>query len=128
MLKRKQLPDAVFCYNDLAAVGKIHSLLANNPRVPEDVAVIGCGNLILSPYLEVPLSSIDQSPQQQEEEAANLALSLIARTAKSISRHLLVQPKLILRKSTLEDVYQSGMEVLSPHSRRAEPRVARSLR
>ena len=58
LLKLKKRPDAVFCYNDLTAVGAIRCLLANKLRVPEDVAVIGCGNLLLSSYLEVPLSSI----------------------------------------------------------------------
>jgi LacI family transcriptional regulator len=101
LLQLKRPPDAVFCYNDLTAVGAIRCLLANNLRVPEDVAVIGCGNILLSSYLEVPLSSIDQSPQQQGEEAANLALSLIAHRSKPPAKSLLVKPKLIARKSTL---------------------------
>jgi LacI family transcriptional regulator len=91
----------VFCYNDLTAVGAIRCLLANKLRVPEDVAVIGCGNLLLSSYLEVPLSSIDQSPQQQGEEAASMALSLIEGKTKSAPKYLLLKPKLIARQSTL---------------------------
>ena len=61
LLELRRRPDAVFCYNDLTAVGAIRCLLAKKLRVPEDVAVIGCGDLRLSSYLEVPLSSIDQS-------------------------------------------------------------------
>jgi len=101
LLKLKQIPDAVFCYNDLTAVGAIRCLLTNGLRVPEDVAVIGCGNLRLSAYLEVPLSSVDQSPQQQGEEAAHLAMSVIAGTQKNREKQLLVEPKLILRDSTV---------------------------
>jgi LacI family transcriptional regulator len=101
LLKLKQRPDAVFCYNDLTAVGAIRCLLNNKLRVPEDVAVIGCGNLRLSAYLEVPLSSIDQSPQQQGEAAANLALSVIAGKQERRPKHLLVEPKLIARDSTI---------------------------
>jgi LacI family transcriptional regulator len=101
LLKLKRLPDAVFCYNDLTAVGAIRCLRANNLRVPEDVAVIGCGNLRLSEYLEVPLSTIDQSTQQQGEEAASLALSLIARKQNRKRKHLLIEPKLIARDSTI---------------------------
>jgi LacI family transcriptional regulator len=70
-------------------------------RVPEDVAVIGCGNLRLSEYLEVPLSTIDQSTQQQGEEAAKLALSLITGKHKRGGKHLLIEPKLIARESTI---------------------------
>jgi LacI family transcriptional regulator len=100
LLKSKNCPDAVFCYNDLTAVGAIHCLLKNKLRVPEDVAVIGCGNLRLSPYFKVPLSSIDQSAYIQGEEAANLALSLIARQHVRPRRRLLIEPKLIVREST----------------------------
>ena len=101
LLKLKKRPDAVFCYNDLTAIGAIHCLLANGLRVPEDVAVIGCGNLRLSSYLEVPLSSIDQSAHRQGFEAAGLALSLIAGKQKHGATHLLVEPKLIPRDSTI---------------------------
>jgi LacI family transcriptional regulator len=80
---------------------QIGCLLNNKLRVPEDVAVIGCGNLRLSAYLEVPLSSIDQSPQQQGEAAANLALSVIAGKQERRPKHLLVEPKLIARDSTI---------------------------
>jgi DNA-binding LacI/PurR family transcriptional regulator len=63
--------------------------------------VIGCGNLRLSSYLEVPLSSIDQSTQQQGEEAAELALSLINGNMQPASRNWLVAPQLVARASTI---------------------------
>lgn len=101
LLKLKRPPDAVFCYNDLTAVGAIRCLLQHGLRVPEDVAVIGCGNLRLSAYLEVPLSTVDQSPETQGEEAAKLALSMIARENEIRPRHSLFEPKLITRASTI---------------------------
>ena len=108
LLKLKKRPDAVFCYNDLTAVGAIRCLRANRLRVPEDVAVIGCGNLRLSEYLEVPLSTIDQSTQLQGEEAAALALILIDRKSKGKGKHLLVEPKLIARDSTIGRSHQKS--------------------
>jgi LacI family transcriptional regulator, galactose operon repressor len=105
LLRLKRRPNAVFCYNDLTAVGAIRCLLTNGLRVPEDVAVIGCGNLRLSAYLEVPLSTIDQSPEEQGEEAARLALAVIAREQKRSPKHLLVEPKLIARDSTMGRTY-----------------------
>jgi LacI family transcriptional regulator len=101
LLKLSRPPDAVFCYNDLTAVGAIRCLLNHNFRVPEDVAVIGCGNLRLSMYLEVPLSTIDQSPQRQGEEAAQLVLSMVNCNQKRRAKHLLIEPKLIARDSTI---------------------------
>jgi LacI family transcriptional regulator len=100
LLRLKRRPDAVFCYNDLTAVGAIHCLLANGLRVPQDVAVIGCGNLRLSEYLEVSLSTIDQSTQLQGEEAAGMALSLISHGNKR-AKHTLIEPTIIARDSTI---------------------------
>jgi LacI family transcriptional regulator len=101
LLKAKQLPDAIFCYNDLTAVGVIHCLLENKIRVPEDIAVIGCGNLRMSAYLEVPLSTIDQSPERQGAEAARLALSMIAQERNGKPERFLIEPQLIPRDSTI---------------------------
>jgi LacI family transcriptional regulator len=101
LLKLKNRPDAVFCYNDLTAVGAVRCLRAHGLRVPEDVAVIGCGNLRLSEFLEVPLSTIDQSTQKQGEKAASLALSLIDRQHTGTGKHILMRPKLIARDSTM---------------------------
>ncbi len=101
LLRIKRIPDAVFCYNDLTAVGAIHCLLRNKLRVPEDVAVMGCGNIRLSEYLEVPLSTIDQCPEQQGAEAARLALSMIAQERRPRAERFLVEPKLIARESTM---------------------------
>ena len=59
LLNLPSRPDAVFCYNDLTAIGAIDAALQAGLRVPEDIAFIGCGNLRYANYLRVPLSSID---------------------------------------------------------------------
>jgi LacI family transcriptional regulator, repressor for deo operon, udp, cdd, tsx, nupC, and nupG len=38
-------PDAVLCFNDLLALGALHLLNRQGVRVPEDVAVVGVGDL-----------------------------------------------------------------------------------
>jgi LacI family transcriptional regulator len=93
-------------------VGAIHCLLENGLRVPEDVAVIGCGNLRMAAYLEVPLSTIDQSPARQGAEAARLALSMISRERKGKTERFLVEPKLIARDSTIGHAKESSTACL----------------
>ena len=100
LLKLKTPPDAVFCYNDLTAVGAIRCIRAHGLRVPQDIAVIGCGNLRLSSYLEVPLSSIDQSVVQQGEQAAGLALALIEGKGRHEVKVRRTQPTLVARASS----------------------------
>ena len=101
LLRMEERPDAVFCYNDLSAVGVIRCLLAAGLRVPEDVAVIGCGNLRLASYLEVPLSSVDQGAAELGEEAAKLTAALMGERAPTQMQTIRVQPKVIARASTV---------------------------
>ena len=93
-------PDAVFCYNDLIAIGAMQSALEAGLSIPEDIAFVGCGNVRYSDYLRIPLSSIDQSTSLLGEHAGNLALELI-REAPGRPKSILVAPNLILRASSV---------------------------
>ena len=99
LLKLPRMPDAVFCYNDLMAVGAIDAVLQAGLRVPKDIAVIGCGNLRYARYLRVPLSSIDHGTAELGRIAAQFALELAANPEQE-ARSLLVPPTLIVREST----------------------------
>jgi LacI family transcriptional regulator len=101
LLAFKRRPDAVFCYNDLTAVGAIGCILDAGLHVPEDIAVIGCGNLRLATYLEVPLSSVDQSTLEQGEQAAKLTVSLLSGAQRPGLREILIDPQVIARASTM---------------------------
>lgn len=101
LLALKHRPDAVFCYNDPGAVGAIQAILDAGLRIPEDIAVVGCGNLPYSPYLRVPLTSVDQASQRLGEKAGELALLHIRSKRTLQSKSILLPPKLIVRESTI---------------------------
>lgn len=100
LLERPEHPDAVFCYSDLLAVGAVRAAREMGRRVPEDVAIIGCGNLLLSAYLEVPLSTVDQGTSELGEIASHRALKLIGSKVKPAAEQTLVAPRVIVRAST----------------------------
>jgi LacI family transcriptional regulator len=100
LLLRNPRPDAVFCYNDLTAVGAIEATLQAGLRVPEDIAFIGCGNFRYADYLRVPLSSIDQGTAELGRIAGEFALDLSAKPEQG-PKSILAPPKLIVRESTL---------------------------
>jgi LacI family transcriptional regulator len=100
LLKQKSKPDAVFCYNDLTALGAIDATLKAGLRVPEDVAFIGCGNLRYANYLRVPLSSIDQETGALGEAAGELVLDLSA-TPEQDPKTIFVPPKVVARESSV---------------------------
>lgn len=100
LLHLKRRPDAVFCYNDLTAVGAIEAVLEAGLRVPEDIAFIGCGNLRYANYLRVPLSSIDHQTAELGRAAGELALELSADPRQN-PRSVLVPSNLVARASTV---------------------------
>ena len=100
LLALKPRPDGVFCYNDPMAIGAIHEILEAGLRIPEDIAVIGSGNLHYDSELRVALSSIDQQTELTGERAGRLALSLLESKAKPRNRTIILQPQLVVRAST----------------------------
>jgi LacI family transcriptional regulator len=100
LLSLKTPPDGIFCYNDPVAIGAIDAILDVGLRVPEDVAVIGCGNLHYDDWLRVALSSVDQRSSTIGRRAAKLALSLIESRNPPKPRSILVDVEVVARAST----------------------------
>jgi LacI family transcriptional regulator len=100
LLRLKHIPDGVFCFNDPIALGAMRAILEAGLRIPDDVAVVGCGNVLYSDFLRVPLTSIDQDSAGIGKQAAELALELVSAHRPSPSRVHLVTPQLVVRAST----------------------------
>jgi LacI family transcriptional regulator len=104
MLKLVRLdprPDAVFCYNDSTAMGAMKAIVQAGLRMPDDIAVIGCGNEWYAPALRVPLSSVDQQSVCIGQRAAKVAVSLVGSKGAPVRpKIVLLQPKVIVREST----------------------------
>jgi len=103
LLAARSRPDGIFCFNDPSALGAMRALLDAGLRIPEDVAVIGCGNLSYSDFLRVPLSSIDQNSEQIGQKAAHLALSLVGKKKVQPPKTKLTTPHLVVRASSLRN-------------------------
>ena len=105
LLSVEPRPDGVFCYNDPTAMGALKAILNSGLRVPQDIAVIGCGNVRNAELLRVPLSSVDQDSGGIGRQAATLALSLVeAKGEKPRPKTILLQPKIVARESTRRQV------------------------
>lgn len=100
LLSLKQRPDGLFCFNDPLAMGAINYAVDQGIRIPEDIAVIGCGNLHYDDSLRVPLSSIDQHSRRIGEEAARIALGILNSKIPPKPQTVVLQPELVVRRST----------------------------
>jgi LacI family transcriptional regulator len=101
LLRLNPAPDGVFCYNDPVAAGAIKAVLEAGLRVPEDIAIVGAGNVHYSDLLRVPLSTVDQNSSATGETAAELLLECIEAKAPLPPRHILIPPRLVARESSL---------------------------
>ena len=100
LLRLKPRPEGVFCFNDPIGIGAIDTILGAGLRVPEDVAVIGCGNLHYDRSLRVPLSSIDQQSATIGERAAKLALFLMEAKTPPRPKSIILEARVVPRAST----------------------------
>jgi LacI family transcriptional regulator len=100
LLKLTPPPDGVFCYNDPVAAGAIKAVLEAGLKVPDDIAIVGAGNVHYSDLLRVPLSTIDQSSSAIGETAAELLVSCIESKTPLPAKRILIAPQLIVRESS----------------------------
>jgi len=100
LLERDPRPDGVFCFNDPLAIGAMSTIFEAGLKIPEDIALIGCGNLPNNDWLRVPLSSIDQHSQTVGRRAAELALNLIESKQTPRAQTIVLEPTLVVRSST----------------------------
>ncbi len=93
-------PDGIFGYNDPAASGAMKAVLEAGIRIPEEMKMIGVGNVHYSDLLRVPLSTIDQGSASIGRQAADILIKTITAKRKKPARTILIQPALIERESS----------------------------
>jgi len=93
-------PDGVFCYNDTIAMGAMRAIFDAGLRIPQDLAIVGCGNFDYDDLLRIPLSSIDQDSEGLGLNAAKLAIGLTKRRPNAPPKNLLMPVKLVVRASS----------------------------
>ena len=99
LLELKPRPDGVFCYNDPTAMGAMKAVLEAGLDVPDDVAIVGCGNVTYADFMRIPLTSVDQQSEEIGARAGKLALSILEHPP-SRPKQVVLQPTLVERAST----------------------------
>ena len=98
ILSQDNLPTAVFCCNDLMALGAISAIGEKGLRVPEDISIIGYDNIHASRFYSPPLTTVHQSKSRLGVQAVNLLFERINHKSDQKEK-IEIYPELVVRKS-----------------------------
>ncbi len=90
---------AVFACNDEVASGAFRAIRERGLKVPEDVALVGFGNLDIGLLLEVPLTTVDQLSVAMGVKATELLLDRIKGKGGLLPRKIITPTRLVVRES-----------------------------
>lgn len=90
---------AVFGANDPTAIGAMKAIWDAGLRVPEDIAVVGAGNIAHGDVLRVPLTTVSWSRQEMGTRAAELILEQVEGRPPRTFQRAIIPPNLVVRSS-----------------------------
>ena len=93
-------PTAVFCANDLLALGVLQEMTTRRIRVPDEVAIVGYDDVDFAAAAAVPLSSVRQPRHQLGRAAAQLLIEEALGTGTHQHRQVIFEPDLVVRASS----------------------------
>lgn len=99
LLGRTRPPTAVILMNDFSAMGALRAAKEKGFRVPEDLSVVGFGDVPSASMTDPPLSTIRVPFQEIGYRAADMLLRLVENRRIS-KRHLCLPAELVIRRST----------------------------
>jgi DNA-binding LacI/PurR family transcriptional regulator len=94
-------PDAVFCFNDLLALGVIRALHEVGKRVPEDVAVVGFDDIEEGLFSTPSLTTISPDKATIGTRAVSFLLERLDGTRTGEPEQAYVPFHLVIRESTI---------------------------
>ena len=100
LLEKSKEFTAVFCFNDIAAIGAIRALKDAGLSVPGDVSVLGFDDIQSAAYATPSLTTIRQPLAEMGRKGAQVLLARIADKDAQFPAEIVMQPELIVREST----------------------------
>lgn len=100
LLQGEHPPTALFCCNDLIAIGALQAAKELGIPVPEEVSIVGFDNTILATVTDPLLTTIAQPTELMGKLAVDLTLGSVDKTKLEKTEKSVLPPELIIRHST----------------------------
>ncbi len=98
LMALKPRPTAIFCYNDMTALGAMAEIAARGLKVPEDVSITGFDDLFFAKYTAPPLTTVRQ-PMREMGRMALETLVLLCDGGEP-QHNVQARGEVIVRQST----------------------------
>jgi DNA-binding LacI/PurR family transcriptional regulator len=108
LLEKSRDFTAIFCFNDIAAIGAIRALRDAGLSVPNDVSVVGFDDILSAAYSTPSLTTVRQPLFEMGKRGAEVLLGRIANREKEYPAEIVVAPELVVRESTGPACTKSG--------------------
>jgi LacI family transcriptional regulator len=95
-----ECPDAIFALNDSIGIAVLECFDRMGVRVPEDVAVVGVGDIMISRYRRMNLTTIVEPLEEMGRVAAETVLDLIDNPSQKPIHRIVNRSELVIRKTT----------------------------
>ncbi len=97
MLNEGVQPTAIQAVSDLVAIGCAETLLQQGIQIPQDVSIVGFGNILTSEFYRVPLTTVSQPKYRLGMAAMETMMNLIKKEPFQLKR---LAAEFVERKST----------------------------
>jgi LacI family transcriptional regulator len=97
---KRRRPTAIFCANDLLALGVLQQMTQRGLSVPGDLAIVGYDDIEFAAAAAVPLTSVSQPRHQLGRAAAELLVEEADARGAHRHRQVSFDPELIVRQSS----------------------------
>jgi len=91
---------AIFCFNDIAAIGAIRALSDAGLKVPGDVSVVGFDDILSAAYSTPSLTTVRQPLTEMGKRGAQVLLERIANREAPFPTDIMMAPEFVVREST----------------------------
>ncbi len=92
---------AIFCFNDIAAIGALRAIADHGLSVPNDISVVGFDDILSAAYSTPSLTTVRQPLNEMGRTGARILLERIAQPNQTeLTNEILTHPELVIREST----------------------------
>lgn len=102
-MEQSHRPSAIFCCNDILAIGAVQAARELQVRVPYDCSIVGFDDTILASVTDPPLTTVAQPIVEMGRAVVQLLVRCMEQPEEP-RRRIVLPPQLLVRQSTMAPV------------------------